>query len=85
VRSKTLAAVYSPRPSPEATVSTAIRWEEAGKVYPTDFTIVTVPERLAEVGDLWVDILERRSDLSSLVENVSSSGSSSKGIKQRPE
>jgi bifunctional non-homologous end joining protein LigD len=63
VRGKTLACAYSPRPAPEATVSTPLRWEELGRVYPTDFTLLNVPERLEKTGDLWADILTSKSDL----------------------
>jgi bifunctional non-homologous end joining protein LigD len=63
VRGKTLASLYSPRPSPEATVSVPLRWDELDKAYPTDFTILTVPDRLAEVGDLWAGILNAKMDL----------------------
>ncbi len=66
VRSKTLACVYSPRPNPDAAVSAPLRWEELGKVYPTDFTMVTLPERLKKTGDLWADILAAKRDLSKL-------------------
>ncbi|MFH0914379.1 MAG: hypothetical protein V1849_03715 [Chloroflexota bacterium] len=69
VRGKTLACAYSPRPSPEATVSTPVRWEEVGEVYPTDFTILNVPQRLAQVGDLWADILQAKRDLKGLLES----------------
>jgi len=44
-------------------VSVPLKWEELGKVYPTDFTILNVPKRLAAVGDLWSDILEKKVDL----------------------
>jgi bifunctional non-homologous end joining protein LigD len=67
VRGKTLAAAYSPRPAPEATVSTPLRWNELGKVYPTEFTIVTLPERLKKTGDLWADILSDKRDIKKLV------------------
>jgi bifunctional non-homologous end joining protein LigD len=63
VRVKTLASIYSPRPSPEASVSIPLRWDELGKIYPTDFTILNVPERLTELGDLWANILEAKIDL----------------------
>ncbi len=68
VRGKTLASVYSPRPTPEATVSTPLRWEEVGKVYPTDFSLVTLPDRLKEIGDLWAKILSAKRDLKRLLE-----------------
>jgi hypothetical protein len=64
VRGKTLASVYSPRPTPDATISTPLRLEELGKVlYPTDFTLITLPERLKETGNLWAGILSAKQDL----------------------
>jgi bifunctional non-homologous end joining protein LigD len=63
VRGKTLASVYSPRPNPEAGVSFPLRWEEVGKVYPSDFTVLTVPALLEARGDLWKGILESARDL----------------------
>ncbi len=67
VRGKTLASAYSPRPAPGAPVSTPLRWEELGKVYPTDFTLATMPARLKKTGDLWTDILSAKKDLSKLL------------------
>jgi bifunctional non-homologous end joining protein LigD len=67
VRGKTLVAAYSPRPAPEATVSTPLRWNELGRVYPTEFTITTLPERLKKTGDLWADILGAKRDIRELV------------------
>jgi bifunctional non-homologous end joining protein LigD len=66
-RGKTLASIYSPRPLPEATVSMPVTWQELGRVYPTDFTVLTAPERLAAVGDLWADILAAKHDLEALL------------------
>ena len=66
-RMKTLASIYSPRAVAEAGVSVPLRWEELGSVYPTDFTVRTVPDRLAQVGDLWRDILAAKQDLKSLL------------------
>ncbi len=68
VMGKTLASVYSPRPTPQATVSTPLAWDEVGRVYPTDFTILTVPRRIAEVGELWANILKSKRDLKGLLE-----------------
>jgi len=67
-RGKTLASVYSPRPTPDASVSTPLRWEELGHVYPTDFTLTTLSGRLKETGELWADILSAKQDLSQLSE-----------------
>jgi bifunctional non-homologous end joining protein LigD len=48
-------------------VSMPLRWDEVGSVFPTDFTILTAPERLLKVGDLWSDILEAKHDLAGLL------------------
>ena len=64
-RGKTLASVYSPRVLPSAAVSMPLRWDELGSVFPTDFTILTAPERLRTVGDLWSILMDARHDLAS--------------------
>jgi bifunctional non-homologous end joining protein LigD len=46
-----IAGAYSLRPEPEATVSTPLRWSELSDVTPSDFTIETIFDRVAEVGD----------------------------------
>jgi DNA ligase D len=51
-RDHTIASAYSVRGVPEATVSTPIRWDEIDDVEPRDFTIATVPDRFAKLGDL---------------------------------
>ena len=51
-RDHTLAAAYSVRGVPAATVSTPITWDEIDAVEPNDCTISTVPKRFAELGDL---------------------------------
>ena len=55
-RDHTIAAAYSVRGVPDATVSTPVRWDEVDDVEPADFTIRTVPARYAEVGDLHAGI-----------------------------
>jgi bifunctional non-homologous end joining protein LigD len=69
VRGKTLAAIFSPRPSPEATVSMPLHWDRLTQVYPTDFTIASVPERLAASDDPWVDILKKKQNLKRLLKS----------------
>jgi bifunctional non-homologous end joining protein LigD len=66
IRGKTLASIYSPRPVQQAAVSMPLRWDELDEVYPTDFTLLTAPDRLAEVGDLWAGILNAKHDLSAV-------------------
>jgi DNA ligase D len=55
-RDHTIASAYSVRGVPEATVSTPIGWDEIGDVEPRAFTIATVPERFAKLGDLHAGI-----------------------------
>src|SRR5580765_7220325 len=66
----TLASIYSPRPRPEATVSTPVTWKEIDKgLTIEDFTVRNVPARVAKVGDLWKPLLAARGrfDLSQFV------------------
>jgi DNA ligase D len=51
-RDHTMAAAYSVRGFPDAAVSTPITWDEVDDIEPKDFTMATVPERFAELGDL---------------------------------
>jgi DNA ligase D len=50
-RDRTIASAYSIRPKPGAPVSAPLDWEELPNVAPEDFTIATMPARVAEVGD----------------------------------
>jgi bifunctional non-homologous end joining protein LigD len=50
-RDKTIACAYSVRPTPDARVSTPLRWDEVPDVDPAAFTIPTMRERIEEVGD----------------------------------
>jgi bifunctional non-homologous end joining protein LigD len=55
-RDRTVASAYSVRPRPDARVSTPLRWDEVADVDPASFTMDTVPQRLARVGDPAADI-----------------------------
>ena len=67
-RDRTMAGAYSPRALPTATVSTPVTWDELADVAPTDFTILTVPERLATVGDPWHGMAGKRGSMATLLE-----------------
>src|SRR5207237_1255288 len=69
---RTLASVYSVRPTPLATVSTPVTWEEIEHgVRIEDFRINNVPERVHKLGDLWKPLLRQkgRLRLESFLEN----------------
>jgi bifunctional non-homologous end joining protein LigD len=70
---RTLASLYSPRPTALATVSAPLRWEElehgAGI---DDFTIANMPARIGTLGDLWAPLLSEsgRFDLRPLLQGI---------------
>ncbi len=58
IKGKTIAAPYSLRPLPHATVSTPLKWEELQmKLSPEQFTIHNIKERLDSFGDLWKPVI----------------------------
>jgi bifunctional non-homologous end joining protein LigD len=50
-KDRTTCSAYSIRPLPDARVSAPLRWEEIPDCEPGDFTVLTVPARLKEIGD----------------------------------
>ncbi len=63
--SRSIIAPYSLRAHPKATVSTPLEWKEVkkGNFSPTDFTLKTVPKRIAEKGDLFKGFLNGNQEL----------------------
>jgi bifunctional non-homologous end joining protein LigD len=62
-RDRTIAAAYSVRPTPDARVSAPLSWEEVHDVDPADFTIETMRDRIADVGDLTAGMWRRKASL----------------------
>lgn len=50
-KDRTTASAYSVRPTPDARVSTPLRWDEVPDCDAADFTVLTVPQRFAAIGD----------------------------------
>ena len=67
-RDRTIAAAYSVRARPEATVSTPVTWDELADADPLDFTIATVPARFARNGDPHEHIDDVAHDITPLLE-----------------
>jgi bifunctional non-homologous end joining protein LigD len=67
-RGKSLACIFAPRRHPLATVSMPLDWDELEHIYPTDFTLRTVPDLLEAEGDPWADILANKQDLAGLLQ-----------------
>ena len=58
---RTLASIYSVRPTPTATVSTPVTWQEIAQgITVEDFHMRNVPARLRKAGDLWKPLLQSR-------------------------
>jgi len=67
-RDHTIASAYSVRGVPEARVSAPVTWAEVPDVHPDDFTVRTVPDRFARIGDLHHDIDDHVFDIAPLLE-----------------
>src|SRR3954451_7177766 len=62
-RDRTIATAYSVRPTPDARVSAPLRWDEVAAVDPAAFTVETMRDRVADVGDLMADMWGRKVSL----------------------
>jgi DNA ligase D-like protein (predicted polymerase) len=51
-KDRTTCSAYSVRPLPDARVSTPLSWDEVANSDPAEFTIFTVPARVAKIGYL---------------------------------
>ena len=50
-KDRTTCSAFSVRPLPDARVSMPLRWDEVMTCDPADFTVLTVPDRFAKIGD----------------------------------
>src|ERR1700685_1812497 len=50
-KDRTTCSAYSVRPVPDARVSAPLHWHEVPDCDPSDFTVLTIPKRFAEIGD----------------------------------
>ena len=50
-KDRTTCSAYSVRPLPDARVSAPLHWHEVPDCDPADFTVLTMPDRFAEIGD----------------------------------
>lgn len=80
-KDRTVASAYSVRATPDARVSTPLRWDEVREVRPQDHTLTTVPARFAEIGDPWAGIDADPGSLHGLLELAERLGPAEKGPK----
>jgi len=50
-KDRTTCSAYSVRPLPDARVSAPLHWHEVPDCEPSDFTVLTIPQRFLEIGD----------------------------------
>ncbi|MDP5199439.1 DNA ligase D [Flavobacterium sp. DG2-3] len=76
-RGQTLAAPYSVRPKPGATVSTPLEWSEVNeKLHPSQFTIKNVLQRFEKRGDLWKPVLSKGANIKKIIHKLEASQNS---------
>jgi len=70
--SATFAATYTVRAKAGAPVSAPCTWDEvsSGEVGPRTFTLRMMEKRIAEVGDLWKDLLKSKRSLKSAIKKL---------------
>ncbi len=69
-RDRTIACAYSIRPTPDARASAPLRWEEVEEVDPATFTLETMRDRIADVGDLTKGMWRKKASLVSRFEKL---------------
>jgi bifunctional non-homologous end joining protein LigD len=67
-KDRTVASAYSVRPTADARVSTPLTWAEVPHCRPEDYTIETVLDRYADVGDRWQNMDESAGSLHGLLQ-----------------
>jgi bifunctional non-homologous end joining protein LigD len=68
----TIAAAYSVRPKPGATVSMPLHWDEVKKgLKISDFTLFNAIQRMHQLGDIFKPVLGKGIDLKKVIDTLS--------------
>jgi DNA ligase D-like protein (predicted polymerase) len=67
-KDRTTCSAYSVRPLPDCRVSAPLQWNEVPDCEPADFTVLTVPERFAKIGDPHAEMDAEAGSLDKLLE-----------------
>lgn len=68
---KTIASIFSARPTASATVSMPVTWEKLSSILPTDFNILNANDFLKKSGDSCNGVLQQKQDIVKLLEDIS--------------
>lgn len=77
-KDRTVASAYSVRATADARVSTPLHWDEVADADPASFTLDTVPDRFAQIGDPWAGMNDTAGGLESLLELAEEQGPAEK-------
>ncbi len=66
-KDRTIASAYSVRPTADARVSAPVTWDELPSCDPADFTLRTMPDRFARLGDVGAGIDDAAGSLEPLL------------------
>jgi DNA ligase D-like protein (predicted polymerase) len=80
-KDRTVASAYSVRATPDARVSTPLRWDEVPDCRPEAFTVSTMPARFADLGDPWEGMDDAPGGLDALLERAKQLGPAEKAPK----
>lgn len=70
-RGQTVAAPYSVRPKPGATVSTPLEWKEVNdQLRIADYNIRNTLDRIQDKGDLWQPVQRSKNDLKKVIQQI---------------
>lgn len=67
-KDRTVASAYSVRPTADARVSAPLGWDEVRDCRPEDYTLSSVVQRFAKIGDPWEPIDDAPGELDELLE-----------------
>jgi bifunctional non-homologous end joining protein LigD len=71
-KGKTLASIFSVRPTKSASVSMPVEWSELSDVQPADFTLINAPEILSAKGvNAWSTLYQNKQDLLKMIQRAS--------------
>ena len=82
-RDRTIASAYSIRPTADARASAPLLWDEVASVEPSEFTLTTMRDRIAEMGDPTAGMWRHKADLVSRFELLGLEPPLSAGAEER--
>jgi bifunctional non-homologous end joining protein LigD len=69
-KDRTVASAYSIRPVADVRVSAPLTWDEVPSCDPAEYTIETMPDRFARIGDPWAGMDQAAGSLDALLEQA---------------